>query len=242
MPLIYLLILLIGGAICALLMYCQAVSNWHFAQYGATPAAKFELAAGELCHGPNCEPAMLLKGLIDAHFVDNLRTALDANKGTAKWLCLASPGGNVEQAMRAAKEIQDRGLNTCVVPTYRGDQAQQAKPCASSCAYLFGAGSRRVLNGPYLKVHPVIFGVSWMCIPCNIAQSPFAAINTHEQAKAAGLANNSAIAELIDASHAVASPLLDPGRTRVLDEQEFLARNLGTAQDVGAFWRFILRE
>lgn len=68
-----------------------------------------------------------------------------AERPRARVVLLDSRGGQVEQALELAREIEQRGLST-VVPRGAG--------CYSACAYVFFAGRERVVGGR-LGVHQI---------------------------------------------------------------------------------------
>jgi len=94
---------------------------------------------------PEAHPdVIVLNAEIGDHTQSDLDAAL-AERPSATILALNSPGGSVEAAVTMAWEIRRRGLTT-YVPSEMG--------CYSACAYMFLAGTGRVLEGE-LGVHQI---------------------------------------------------------------------------------------
>ena len=84
------------------------------------------------------------EGPIDDSTAGDFRRALAARPG-AKVLLLNSGGGDVDDALRLAGTIRQRGLGTAI---------PRGAACYSACSYLFFAGHEHIVRGE-LGVHQV---------------------------------------------------------------------------------------
>ena len=92
--------------------------------------------------GDLCVVALQGKITTDTSYKFEDAIAKSAKLGCDKpWLLLESPGGDVEDGIRVAREVRFQGLRTIT----RG-------ACASACSLIFVGGKERVLMGPRARV------------------------------------------------------------------------------------------
>lgn len=105
-------------------------------------AARAEITRyGAFVHDSALPHVLIFRGEIDRQTLRDFRAALRAHEITL--LLLDSPGGRIYPSLALASQINARGLATLIPPDAE---------CASACAFLFVAGTKRQAEGR-LGVH-----------------------------------------------------------------------------------------
>ena len=107
----------------------------------ATPVAAETTRYGAIVHDDALAHVLTLDREITRATLRDFETALEAHRPSL--LVLDSPGGRINASLAVARAVRKAGLDT-VVP--------QGAECASACAFLFIAGTRREARGR-LGVH-----------------------------------------------------------------------------------------
>ena len=164
-------------ALSVFVIYCGVLGSLgdrHRSSSAASAGLGMQVRSGELCNGGHCEPALMVSGYLDEGFVPQLAATASDQIERATWICIDSPGGKPSAGVVLANFLQRLGKQTCVVPIRRTDETILATKCASSCAFAFAGGTRRVLaNDRSLGVHRAFLNDGAACIPCNFIASPF---------------------------------------------------------------------
>ena len=163
-------------ALSVFVIYCGVLGSLgdrHRSSSAASAGLGMQVRSGELCNGGHCEPALMVSGYLDEGFVPQLAATASDQIERATWICIDSPGGKPSAGVVLANFLQRLGKQTCVVPIRRTDETILATKCASSCAFAFAGGTRRVLaNDRSLGVHRAFLNDGAACIPCNFVASP----------------------------------------------------------------------
>ncbi|QBR00080.1 hypothetical protein [Paraburkholderia pallida] len=99
-------------------------------------------------------PAIFFNGGVEPQaphgdLAENLNKLLEAHPDV-RTICFDSGGGNVQEALKVAKLIESRHLDTCVtqLANNEGQLIYLATACHSSCILMFAAGERRIALQP----------------------------------------------------------------------------------------------
>lgn len=122
---------------------------------------------GEFCDENKCEDAILLNGEINKESYQAIKSSM--NGGNYKWLCLNSPGGNVEMARNISEILISKNVSTCVAQIKTNEpEVNYSASCSSSCSELWFNGLRRTISSEnsYIGLHQYfIKGDCEICSP-----------------------------------------------------------------------------
>lgn len=149
-------ILLVAGVAIRAYRDLSQPEAWHYwkDQY-VSPSLTFQVIDALYLDGSSKgRRALFVSGTIGPAAASGFRTSLDqANLAAGDIVLLASPGGDLNQAMIMGEIIQSRSLATAVGNT---DAAGRVKPgyCASACVLTYAGGKPRFgVLGSALGVH-----------------------------------------------------------------------------------------
>ncbi len=170
-------LVVLAVTVVAYLVFCYVQGESgarHRASSALSAGLGMQVKSGALCNAGHCEPALMVSGYLDEGFVTRFAATAGDQIKSAKWICIDSPGGKPSEGLVLAKFLQELGKQTCVAPIRRPDDTLQATKCASSCAFAYAGGARRVLADDHsLGVHRAFLNDGAACIPCNYVASPF---------------------------------------------------------------------
>lgn len=178
-----------GVVICVLLLLVIAMLNglgcakylaW-FARPEAAPSDRLyqqaALVDGKLCTADGaCTSAVLVEGLLSTDTLARIdERARHASPGPLT-ACFNSPGGSYQAASLAGGALP-ANLRTCVPDLVERPGAQPHRAvCASACAWLWMAGSERVIYGANsIGLHAPYEYDAPVCIPGNVLKGLVAA-------------------------------------------------------------------
>ena len=230
-------------ALSVFVIYCGVLGSLgdrHRSSSAASAGLGMQVRSGELCNGGHCEPALMVSGYLDEDFVPQFAATASDRIERAKWICIDSPGGKPSAGIVLATFLQRLGKQTCVVPIRRIDETLQATKCASSCAFAFAGGTRRVLaNDHSLGVHRAFLNDGVACMPCNFVASPFihwiyGAIARYE------LQEPAVVLKMIEKSREFPERFdTNPYQVHWVRRTDFIDWGLGRGADFDRDWYFI---
>ena len=158
--------------------------------------------------------ALAIRGTIGAAAASWLREKIDAaHLVPGDVVLLASPGGDVAQALIMGEFIRSRGLSTAVGSVDQSGQLQSSS-CASACVLVYAGGRKRYgISGSLLGVHR-FFATTHVDDPMADAQQTTGLI-LHYMSK-------------MGVSSSVVEAMSQTGDVRWLQPREALAMNLIT--------------
>lgn len=130
-------------------MACSGYAKWSAPAEAGSADALYrpaELVDGKLCTGDgHCTSAVLVEGLLSTDTLAQLEHRARASSETLT-VCFNSPGGTYEAGAVAGKLPSN--LRTCVPTRVSRPGAQPVHAlCASACAWIWMAGTQRVIYG-----------------------------------------------------------------------------------------------
>ena len=157
-------------SICGAIAAADGIACDQFAKRFATSPAnqnrQARLLDGTLCRDNECTPAVLVQGVLSDRTVEAVLQRAAAMSNGDLWVCLDSPGG--AHSVSAIGPLP-RNVKTCLADIVdKPGQAPREALCASACAWLWLAGSYRMVFGAnHVGFHRPYIYDSAACAPGN---------------------------------------------------------------------------
>lgn len=133
------------------------------------------LYEGEFCYDGICEKAILLNDEINIKTFNLIEDKL--TDGNFRWLCLNSPGGNVQIAGKISSLLAANNISTCVAPIKIKDMdVTYAASCSSSCSEIWFEGMNRTISSEksFIGLHEYFIKSNCnFCKPINYLVAKF---------------------------------------------------------------------